>query len=357
MGTTSDKAPRPREAPLPGWLAVPMARVYALELARRNRRFDRGRGVVRLDCPVISVGNLSVGGVGKTPMVSRILHWLRGVGEKPCVAMRGYKAQGGLSDEAELHRRQFPDEPTPVVAQADRVEGLYELFDSDEGHDVNVVVLDDGFQHRRIWRDLDIVLLDATRPLSDIRLLPAGYWREPASALARADAVVITHAELADDDAIETMSAEVEKHHGERPIAVARHEWRHLRRPTKDGVKRMDVAWLTGKTVVGLCAIGRPEGFEAQLERRAGEVARLFALPDHHPLDERTLRGVGAVATKLGAEAIVVSEKDWVKIEPHAAALGETPIAISELSLRFDEGSTRLERKVIGLMREHEQRD
>lgn len=336
-----------REGPLPAWLGGPLSVAYRLELARRNRAYDKGRGVRRLDRPVISVGNLSVGGVGKTPMVARILGWLRNHGAFPCVAMRGYKAKNGFSDEAELHRRAFTDRPAPVVAQADRLAGLEKLFDSLEGQRVDCVVLDDGFQHRRIARDLDVVLLDASRSLEGARLLPAGYWREPPSALMRAHAVVITHAELVDPDALERMESLVERYHGKRPIAVARHSWRGLRRPTSERHERLSTAWLTGKSVVGLCAIGRPEGFFSVLDTLAGDIVKAIALPDHHPLDPRTLRAVAVQAERLGAEAIVVSEKDWMKIELHQDALGHVPLVVSELTLKFDRGASPLERKVL----------
>ncbi|MEO0483400.1 MAG: tetraacyldisaccharide 4'-kinase [Planctomycetota bacterium] len=335
---------------MPAWLGVPMSGVYGFELGRRNRRFDRGVGVIRLDRPVVSVGNLSVGGVGKTPMVARIVGWLRTADVWPCIAMRGYKAKGGISDEAELHRRRFLERPTPVVAQPDRLAGLRELFDGPEGRTIDAVVLDDGFQHRKIARDLDIVLLDATRPLSQLRLLPAGYWREPAKSLRRADAVVITHAELASEALLTQIEREVEQAWGAKPTAVARHQWKGLKIPgggPDGGERRVGADWLKGKSVVGLCGIGRPEGFLAELDRHAGEVVRAVTLSDHHALDAKTLRAVGRHAERARAEAIVVTEKDWVKIEERAGALGETPVVVAEMTMRFDRGGAALERQVL----------
>lgn len=126
--------------------------LYLAELGRRNRRFDRGAGVTRFDVPVISVGNISVGGVGKTPMVMTIAGWLLESGRRPCIAMRGYKAGAGESDEAALYRERFGD--VPVVAQPDRTAGLRALFAQERvgqasslpgpGARIDCIILDDG---------------------------------------------------------------------------------------------------------------------------------------------------------------------------------------------------------------------
>src|SRR4051794_5329108 len=157
---------RARRGPVAGPVGAALAAVYSWEIGRRNRRYDAGRGVVRFDRPVISVGNLSVGGTGKTPMVAHIVGVLLQAGHTPAIAMRGYgsKASGGRSDEAEEYRRKFPG--VPVLARPDRTLALIEQFarehDDAGGRQSDVVVLDDGFQHRKIARDLDIVLVDAS---------------------------------------------------------------------------------------------------------------------------------------------------------------------------------------------------
>jgi tetraacyldisaccharide 4'-kinase len=156
-----------RTPPLGGPIGRALSAIYAGIVSRRNRAFDAGRGVVTLDRPVISVGNLSVGGTGKTPLVAHVLEVLGGAGRNPCVAMRGYgSGRGRESDEAMLYRDQFLS--VRIVAQPDRVEGLLALLASDDGGHVDSVVLDDGFQHRRLARQVDLVLVDATRdPFAD----------------------------------------------------------------------------------------------------------------------------------------------------------------------------------------------
>src|ERR1043165_360740 len=164
---------RDRRGPVPGAVGRLLARGYAWEIGRRNRRYDAGRGVVRFDRPVISVGNLSVGGTGKTPMVAHIVGLLLEAGRRPCIAMRGYAGRGGMSDEAEEYRGRFPG--IPIVARANRTLGLIELFSREHetgGQQTDCIVLDDGFQHRRIARDLDVVMVDASRDPFDDALLP-----------------------------------------------------------------------------------------------------------------------------------------------------------------------------------------
>src|ERR1051326_7138417 len=159
--------------PVPGILGRAMSLVYSAAIARINRRYDRGRGVIRFDRPVISVGNLSVGGTGKTPMVAHILRTLLASHASPCVAMRGYRSRRGESDEAQEDRRAFP--PAPIVPPPARTPGLIPLFSQQHELDEPAsthIILDDGFQHRRIARDVDIVLIDATAdPFTDRLLL------------------------------------------------------------------------------------------------------------------------------------------------------------------------------------------
>src|SRR5881394_190373 len=148
---------------LRGPLGPVAAAVYGAAISLRNRRFDRGKGVVTFDRPVVSVGNLSVGGTGKTPMVLHLARVLTEAGHRPCVAMRGYgAADGQKADEAREYHRAIRN--LPVVAQPDRTLGLIELFGTEHGSEVDCVILDDGFQHRQIARQYDIVLIDATRP-------------------------------------------------------------------------------------------------------------------------------------------------------------------------------------------------
>lgn len=312
-----------------------LARAYAAEVGRRNRRFDRGHGVVTLDRPVVSVGNLSVGGTGKTPMVSLLVRAMREMGRDPAVAMRGYAAKDGLSDEAEAYRAAIDD--LPVVAQANRVDGLIDLFATERGERVDAVVLDDGFQHRRIARQVDIVLIDATRDPFAGDVLPAGWLREPVASLVRADAVVVTHAEAVGAGEIAALRARVQGVAPDAVLAVCRHAWRGLV-VSDGGVERREpVAWLRGRRVAAACAIGNPAAFLAEVRRACGEApASRVVLRDHDPMGPGVvsrLRGAAA-----GVEALVVTEKDWAKLRSQPAETWACPVVRPELDLVFDEG-------------------
>ena len=161
--------------PLPALLApvtVPASLLYGLAVRARNARFDRGRTVVPVTVPVISVGNVTVGGTGKTPMVTWVTRRLLDAGMRPVIAMRGYGARPGRGDEADEadeadevmeHRLRLGD--VPVVADPDRVAALRSFLPEHAG--IDCVVLDDGFQHRRLGRDLDLVLMGAESPERD----------------------------------------------------------------------------------------------------------------------------------------------------------------------------------------------
>ncbi|MDX2147862.1 MAG: tetraacyldisaccharide 4'-kinase [Planctomycetota bacterium] len=331
---------------LPAMLARGLARLYKFGLDRRSARFDAGRGTVEFDRPVVSVGNLSVGGTGKTPMVARIIELLLESGRHPCIAMRGYKssrATGGLSDEAEEYRRRFAQREwqPPIVAQPNRAEGLIELFGTEVGEKVDSIVLDDGFQHRQIARQLDIVLLDATRnPYADA-LVPAGFLRELPGALARADVVVITHAEAAPEAEVNRLRELVTRDHGCLLVGVARHRWSSLTVLNPAGDERPEtVEWLRGKRVMALCAIGNPGAFERQVREACGPnapSAGAILLGDHDPYEPATVARVLSQARERRAEVIVTTEKDWSKLVKVRPEVWPCPVARPRLEIAIED--------------------
>src|SRR5262245_17167980 len=166
--------------------------LYCLGVSARNAAYDWGwKTAHRAAVPVVSVGNLTLGGTGKTPMVEWVARWFRGRGARVAILSRGYGQAEGLNDEGRVLEENLPD--VPHFQGADRVELARIAVEESESQ---VLVLDDGFQHRRLARDLDIVLLDALEPFGLGRLFPRGLLREPVSSLRRAGLVVLSRADL-----------------------------------------------------------------------------------------------------------------------------------------------------------------
>lgn len=340
----TDPPPDPR-GPVPLGLGAPFAPLYGVAMRRRNRRFDRAVGVRRAPLPVISVGNLSVGGTGKTPMVRRVVEALRLAGRRPGVVLRGYKSRAGASDEEAEHRAAMPG--VPVVANPNRFRAIAELVSRSKGARIDCVALDDAFQHRRIARDADIVLIDATRdPWSDA-LLPAGWLREPVESLARATAVVITHAESVAPSAIDALRNRIEGAHGRAPIAVCAHEWTHLRSFDGRVDAEVELAWLEGRRIVAACAIARPRPFLAGLHDAHAEVAWAMTLRDHARFGPGRLRRLIEEAQRTEAAAIVCTEKDWMKLRRAPADEWPCPVVRPALRHVFLEGAEAFDEHVV----------
>ncbi len=351
-----------RRAPLPGAGGV-LAPIYSAIVSWRNAKYDAGRGVVRFagamgkPIPVVSIGNLSVGGTGKTPMVMHVLRLLMERGHRPCVAMRGYtKSKGEAPDETDAYRRAFPD--LPIVAQADRTAGLRKLLgQTGTGARPDCIVLDDGFQHRRIARDLDVVLIDATanRSVFEDRLLPAGWLREPVESLKRAGAVVLTHAELAGAERVAMVRQEIARRTSAL-VAVTRHVWTGLKQRVGDDDRMLPLDVLIGKRVFGCCAIGHPDAFAASLNKIArggdgtADSARVgqLLLPDHDPYGPARIQTMVEMARSLNAEYIVVTDKDWSKLRRLPDSTWPCPVVRPELALVFDSGREEFDRMVLG---------
>lgn len=329
---------RERPTRLPDWVTVPVSRVYGWEVARRNKRYDRGMGVERLDRPVISVGNLSAGGTGKTPMVRWVVRELQRLGHHPAIAMRGYKARPGeVSDEEGEHRAELAG--VPVVARPDRANGLRALFASPEGRGVDCVVLDDGFQHRRLARDLDVVLIDATRPSGGDALIPAGFLREPVASLSRADAVVVTRCELVTPEEARAIVGEVRRYVRDKAVPVIPCEtvWREIRVVSPDaGTLAPDA--LRGRRVVACCAIGNPRAFVRGIERAGATVCAEFVRADHAPYAPSEVAALDALARRHDAQAVVTTAKDWGKLARVLPGVTGAPVWVPVVDLAMDAG-------------------
>jgi tetraacyldisaccharide 4'-kinase len=253
-----------------------------------------------LALPSISVGNLTVGGTGKTPVAAWIASLLVRQCAHPAIVMRGYG-----DDEPRVHERLNPD--VPVVVSPDRVRGAERA--STLGADI--VVLDDAFQHRRAARNADLVLLSADRWTSAPRLLPAGPWREPLSALRRASLVLVTR--KAASPATASAVADTVRHRfAGIPVGVVALTLQELRAAT--GESTMPLEALAGARTLAIVGIGDPSAFLRQLAATDATV-RAAVFPDHHAF---THAEVARLASMMAAGEIAVSTlKDAVKLAPH----------------------------------------
>lgn len=303
--------------------------IYGLVTQLRNSKFDRGIGIRRLPRPVVSVGNITTGGTGKTPVVRWLCERLREAGERPAVLMRGYGARNGERGDEQAMLEGLLNQgggapPVIVQAEADRYAGGVAMLGAQA--DVSVFVMDDGFQHRRLGRDFDLVLLDASEPFGFGRVLPRGLLREPLGSLRRASAVLVTRADQGD---VEAIAKRVREFNAVAPVFRCTHA--HVGfRSSEDVRHRADA--LSGMRVFLFAGIGNPEGFGRQFP---GHVGHLW-FGDHWDYEREDLERIQAEAKRAGAEVIVTTEKDWVKIAPLVEVGVGIPIWRAELAVRFE---------------------
>jgi len=292
-------------------LRVASACFYGPLVRIRNRLYDRGRlKSTRLRVPVICVGNITTGGTGKTPMVIWLCRYLQSQGRKVAILSRGYKSRGETgNDEMEIIRQAIPD--VPIVMEGDRVRGGRWAI---ERYQPDVIVLDDGFQHRRLERDLDIVMIDCSCPFGYEHILPRGLLREPVEQLKRAGAVVLSHCDSITTDDLASLENRVRhllEDDQKKPITQSRHEPIGLF--AADG-SEVELASLSGKKVAAFCGIGNPDSFVATLRQLAAEVTGQRFFDDHVRYDESIGEVLRDLQRECNADWLVTTEKDWVKL-------------------------------------------
>jgi len=286
--------------PLRGLLRV-CSGCYAAAVAWRNRRFNRGTGAYTVGVPVISVGNITTGGTGKTPLVIEIVRRLQQRGRRVAALSRGYKAAPGRAgDEIQMVAHRVPH--AVCIADPNRVAAAQRVIA--EQH-VDVIVLDDGFQHRHLARDLDVVAIDATCPFGFGHLLPRGLLREPVASLRRAGLIVITRADQVEENELRALHARLDEIAPAVPRANCRHRVTGLVQP--DGTPS---SFAIGQDVGVLCfsAIGNPDAFETTV-RQLGA-----ALRGHIRYERADLIRVVSEAEHLAADVVLTTEKDAVKL-------------------------------------------
>lgn len=306
--------------------------VYGLAVRLRNRRYDTGRAPIhRAGVPVISVGNLTTGGTGKTPLVAYLATALRQRGYRVSLISRGYgRGEAALNDEALELEQRLPD--VPHVQDPDRVAAATVAVEELE---TQVILMDDGFQHRRLHRDLDIVVVDATCPYGYGYLLPRGMLREPLAAIARADIAVLSRSNHVSEAERQSIREAYLSKNSRLLWVEAEHQPGRLI-DYRDRTEPLE--GLTGKRVLAFCGIGNPQAFRRTLADCGAEVVDLYVLPDHARYDGDTVEQLEQwgqtqqAAPDAAVDLVVCTQKDLVKVR--AAKIAGLPLRAVQIDLQ-----------------------
>jgi len=300
----------------------------------RNLGYDQGwLKSHRALAPVVSVGNLTLGGTGKTPMVEWIARWFRRRGIRVAILSRGYGQEEGLNDEGRVLEENLPD--VPHLQGADRVTLARIAVNEIE---TELIVLDDGFQHRRLARDVDLVLIDALEPFGLEYLFPRGLLREPIRALRRAGVVVLSRADLITPAERAAIRSTAESAAGPLHWVEARHAPLCL---VDDQGITSPFDQLNDMAVAAFCGIGNPEGFRRTVAPLFRKLLDLRIFPDHHNYSAADVLGLERWANGLGANLVLTTQKDLVKLR--ASVLGLAPLRALRIGLEVTEGGAILD--------------
>ena len=309
---------------------------YEALVRLRNYGYDHSiLTVKKASAPVISVGNLTLGGTGKTPLVAWLAHWFAQHNKKPAIISRGYKAKTGqLSDEAAELKILLPT--VPHYANKQRIIAAGEAVT--KGSDV--LLLDDGFQHRQISRDLNLITIDATDPFGCNRIFPRGLLREPLWGLKRADALVLTRTDqvsIKTRNEIQEQCFQFVGSH-DKPWIETEHRPSNLR--LVDGTTQ-PLKTLQDKRILSLSAIGNPAAFHRTLTTLGHEPVATLTFPDHHTYTTDDIHRISEETESVGAEIIVTTLKDLVKLP--LASVRDRPLCALEIGIQFQTGLQDLE--------------
>lgn len=299
----------------------------------RFRAFLYAKGIYkqhRLPALVISVGNLTLGGTGKTPMIRYLAKFLLNNGRRPAVLSRGYGSKANdeinvISDGENvlLDAEIGGDEPrmladtlpgVPIITGRKRhLTGNYSI----NYLGVDSILLDDGFQHLGVKRDIDLVLFNANTMFGNKRVFPGGDLREPLSALQRAHCFIITNVDRADRDRLDVFTQYLKQLFPDRPIFTASHQTsRHLKMGEKNKINMLDMETASRIPLLAFSGIANPDSFKQTLSGEYYNIKAFKAFRDHHFYSAKDIRKLSEQAKEVGAQALITTEKDFVKLGP-----------------------------------------
>ena len=311
---------------------------YRVAVAVRNRRFDRQKlSVTRVDAPVISVGNLTLGGTGKTPVVAWLARWFRDRDIRVSIISRGYGSNdSGQNDEARELEARLPD--VPHLQNPDRVAAATVAIEELE---TELILLDDGFQHRRLHRDLNILLVDATDPFGHDRVFPRGTLREPLQSSRRADVIAVTKCEAISSDRLDEIDR---RFHSIAPNAVyVRLKQLPTNLITCSGIAE-SIELLRGKRVAAFCGIGNPDSFRTTLQTLGADLVAFREFPDHHKFKRSDIQSISECLLGANIDLCICTHKDLVKL--NVDRIASVPLYALQIQLEIASGQELFEQRL-----------
>jgi tetraacyldisaccharide 4'-kinase len=309
---------------------------YSAAVRVRNLLFHRGwLHSEKVTVPVVSVGNLTVGGTGKTPCVEYIARFYRALELRVAILSRGYGSAAGRNDEALVLEENLPD--VPHLQGSDRVQLAKTALEELESE---ILVLDDGFQHRRLRRDLDLVLIDATVPWGYGYLLPRGLMREPPSSLRRASVIALSRCDQVEADERRRLREQLQTIAPGIDVIETRHQAKEL---VNSDRATANLEMLRNKPIAAFCGLGNPDAFRRTLTDLGANVAAFRTYPDHHAYSRADVDELDAWGRSLPRDAVLVTtQKDLVKLR--VASLGGCPLWSLRIAWQVESGQEVLER-------------